>query len=234
MREIPSPAISCPVRLFKFLYNFSDENAYEKLEFMVNTNKPPTGKVILPSLKSNDQHFRGRLFQVWCCRRQFMRRIKLTFVEILLLLDSGPSLMWLRTWGDISVDSTHFTVTCSRQVTWIYRFGTKRVQTRTKNSEIILPPLNLENYTFLVQKQCTSSHFMSSINAVLTHNFNNAFIFFAFSMFVITWPTSVLHQTPQLSTYNHRPSAQYKGFDFLAYHGLFGGPFISNFIPFSQ
>ena len=94
MREIPSPAIiSCPVRLFKFLYNFSDENACEKLEFMVNTNKPPTGKVILPFLKSNDQHFSGRLFQVWCCRRQFMRRIELTFVEILLLLDSGPSLM---------------------------------------------------------------------------------------------------------------------------------------------
>jgi len=152
---------------------------------MVNTNKPPMGKVILPSLKSNDQHFRGRLFQVRCCRRQFMRRIELTFVEILLLLDSGPSLMWFRTWGDISADGTHFTVTCSRQVTWIYRFGTKRVQTQNKNSEIILPPLNLENYTFLVQKQCTSSHFISSINAVLTHNFNNAFIFFAFSMFVI-------------------------------------------------
>ena len=148
-----------------------------------------------------------------------MRRIKLTFVELLLFLDSGPSLMWLRTWCDISVNSTHFTVTCSRQVTWIYRFGTKRVQTQTKNSEIILPPLNLENYTFLVQKQCTSCHFISSINAVLTHNFNNAFIFFALSMFVITWPTSVLHQTLQLSTYNHRPSAQYKGFDFLAYHG---------------
>jgi hypothetical protein len=63
LREIPSPAItSCPVRLYKFLYNFSDENAFEKLEFMVNTNKPPTGKVILPSLKGNDQHFRGRLF----------------------------------------------------------------------------------------------------------------------------------------------------------------------------
>lgn len=203
---------------------------------MVNTNKPPTGKVILPSLKSNDQHFRGRLFWVWCCRRPFMRHIELNFVEILLLLESGPTLMWFRTRGVISVDSTHFTVNCSRQVrvTWICRFGTKRIQPQTNNSEIILQPLNLENYIFLVQKQCTSSYFISSINAVLTHNLNNSFIFFAFSMFVITWPTTVLHQTPQLSTYNHPPSTQYKGFDFLAYHGLFWGPFISNFIPFSQ
>lgn len=163
-----------------------------------------------------------------------MRRIELTFVEILILVESGPSLMWFRTRGDISVDSTHFTVTCSRQGAWIYRFGTKRVQTPTKNSEIILLPLNLENHAFLVRKQCTSGHYISSIKAVLTYNLNKVFIFWAFPTFAITWPTSVLHPTLQLSTYSHRPSVQYKGFDFLAYHGLFGGPFISNFIPFSQ
>jgi hypothetical protein len=161
MRAVPLPVVTCrPVRFCIFLYDFSDENAYEKLEFMVNTNKPPTGKVILTFLKSNDQHFCVWLFQVWCCRRPFMGRIELTFVEILLLLESGPSLMWFRTRGDISVDSTHITVTCSRQVTWIYLFGTKRVQTQTKNSEILLLPLNLVNYTFLVRKQCTSSHYI--------------------------------------------------------------------------
>lgn len=60
---------------------------------MVNITKPPEGKVILTFLRCNEQQFCEWLFQVSCFRQPFMGRIEIASVEILVLLESGPSLM---------------------------------------------------------------------------------------------------------------------------------------------